>query len=425
MRKLFIILMMVALIFCFTHMSAIADWEPGDGHKMHFPQLPDEEGWDVNATWPKVLADDWRCSQTGFVKAIHFWGSWRFEMEGPIESFSISIHADIPADPPEIPYSRPDDPPLWQQVIDWNMVTAIMLTPPFVEGWYNPGTGEVDATDHNIYYQYNIELPEFMWFFQEEETIYWLNISANLENPDLRWGWKSSLNHWNDNAVFSDDVYDWLLMFEPSMGPTFPYMPGDVNGDIYVDDRDVDFLTDYFQGGPPPPYVIPNTIPPFYAAADANGDCIVIGTDVIYLIDYLIHGGPPPTFCPDYPPMEVMQQLDLAFVINGGGNLYEYLPGDVNMYNGIWPPLVIGGDVTYLVNYFRANPASQSCLLDGFWCSADANGDCMVIGSDVTRLVNYFRGLAAITYCPDCDPAWLTPDDLPEEEPLGWPNCDN
>ena len=26
---------------------ALADWEPADGHKMHFPQLPDEDGWDV------------------------------------------------------------------------------------------------------------------------------------------------------------------------------------------------------------------------------------------------------------------------------------------------------------------------------------------------------------------------------------------
>ena len=55
----------------------LADWDPGDGHKMHFPQLPDEEGWDVNATFPKVLADDWTCSGTGWVEDIHFWGSWR------------------------------------------------------------------------------------------------------------------------------------------------------------------------------------------------------------------------------------------------------------------------------------------------------------------------------------------------------------
>jgi hypothetical protein len=67
---------------------AIADWNPGDGHKMHFPQLPDEDGWDVNATTngdPYVcLADDWMCSQTGPVEDIHFWGSWKHGNVGQI-----------------------------------------------------------------------------------------------------------------------------------------------------------------------------------------------------------------------------------------------------------------------------------------------------------------------------------------------------
>lgn len=39
-------------------LSALADWDITDGHKMHFPQLPDETGWAVNATQPLVLADD-------------------------------------------------------------------------------------------------------------------------------------------------------------------------------------------------------------------------------------------------------------------------------------------------------------------------------------------------------------------------------
>ena len=103
---------------------------------------------------------------------------------------------------------------------------------------------------------------------------------------------------------------------------------------------------------------------------------------------------------------------------------YQYLPGDANMYNGAWPPAVIGGDVTYLVNYFRSSPASQPCLLDGFWASADANGSGDVIGSDVTYLINYLRGGASPQYCPDYPPAWPTPGDLPAEAPSGWPNCD-
>ncbi len=92
------------------------------------------------------------------------------------------------------------------------------------------------------------------------------------------------------------------------------------------------------------------------------------------------------------------------------------------MYNGMWPPAVIGSDVTYLVNYFRG--IGNPCLLNGFWCSADANGDCDVIGSDVTRLVNYFRGNTTLLYCSDFEPLWLTPDDIPDSAPSGWPNCD-
>jgi uncharacterized repeat protein (TIGR01451 family) len=105
-----------------------------------------------------------------------------------------------------------------------------------------------------------------------------------------------------------------------------------------------------------------------------------------------------------------------------GPDAYSYLPGDANMSVGQWPPQVIGGDVTYLVNYFRG--LSNACLLGGFYCSGDANADCQVIGSDVTRMVTYFRGLADIIPCPDYEPAWPTPDDLPVDAPSGWPNCE-
>jgi predicted outer membrane repeat protein len=104
---------------------------------------------------------------------------------------------------------------------------------------------------------------------------------------------------------------------------------------------------------------------------------------------------------------------------------FDYLPGDVNMANGQWPPVVIGSDVTYLVNFFRAIPSSQQCLINNFWWSADANGTCNIIGSDVTYLVNYFRGMAELQFCPDGPPTWQTPDDLPEEAPEGWPNCES
>ncbi|MCP4582271.1 MAG: hypothetical protein GY839_11700 [candidate division Zixibacteria bacterium] len=103
---------------------------------------------------------------------------------------------------------------------------------------------------------------------------------------------------------------------------------------------------------------------------------------------------------------------------------FHYTPGDANMYNGQWPPSVIGGDVTYLANYFRSAPTSQPCLLDGLWASADVNGDCLVIGSDVTRIVNYFKGNIGLSYCPDYPPAWPIPAGIPIDAPSGWPNCE-
>ncbi|MCP4582879.1 MAG: hypothetical protein GY839_14815 [candidate division Zixibacteria bacterium] len=116
--------------------------------------------------------------------------------------------------------------------------------------------------------------------------------------------------------------------------------------------------------------------------------------------------------------------MSICLTGEGSGGCFEYLPGDVNMFNGAWPPMVIGGDVTFLVNYFRGMPSSNPCPLDGFWASADANGDCMVIGSDVTKLVNYFRGMGNPSNCPDNPPCWPTSDDLPPSAPAGWPNCD-
>jgi len=67
--------------------------------------------------------------------------------------------------------------------------------------------------------------------------------------------------------------------------------------------------------------------------------------------------------------------------------VYNYLPGDINISNGTWPPSLINSDVTYLVNYFR-------------------------------QLNNGPK------FCPDYWPAWLHPDSLPDQPPENWPNCD-
>ena len=113
---------------------------------------------------------------------------------------------------------------------------------------------------------------------------------------------------------------------------------------------------------------------------------------------------------------------EVAFVLEP--EVYNYRAADINMYNGTWPPLVMGSDVTYLVNYFSGSVSSLPCMINGFWCSADVNGDCIVMGSDVVRLVNHFKGIMPYTFCPDYPAAWYTGGDCPDEPPPGWPACE-
>jgi len=206
------LLIATALAIC---VPAMADWDPGDPHKMHFPQLPDPNGWDVAATYPKVLADDWMCSESGPVTDIHFWGSWRQDIVGDITSIHVSIHDNIP----EPPFSQPGEL-LWERDFfpgEW----AERVYGTGDQGWFNPNTGEAFPSDHDLFYQYNIvDIPEP--FLQQRDAIYWLDISVMVEDPAvMEWGWKTSLEHFEDDAVFGDlPDPQWTPLEDPFTGVT-------------------------------------------------------------------------------------------------------------------------------------------------------------------------------------------------------------
>ena len=87
------------------------------------------------------------------------------------------------------------------------------ITSPYEQGWYDPATEEVIPNDHVLYYQYNItDIPEP--FIQHQGEIYWLELCMEVADPEnTRWGWKSSEDHWNDDAVWRGE--DWQDLFEP------------------------------------------------------------------------------------------------------------------------------------------------------------------------------------------------------------------
>ena len=114
--------------------------------------------------------------------------------------------------------------------------------PPVWQGWYAPESGEIVEEDHNQYFQYNLtNIPSP--FYQEEGTIYWLELC--LES-DWLWGWKSSEDHWNDDAVRRGPTTngEWVDLYEPpqfTQSLDFAFV---ITGEPGVDeDEDDDYYT--------------------------------------------------------------------------------------------------------------------------------------------------------------------------------------
>jgi hypothetical protein len=208
-----------------SDVSVFHDEEPpyDPPHKMHYPQLPDPNGWDVRACYwaeedqgdglRKVLADDFLCTSNGPITHITFWGSFQDDdYMDPLEDivkFHLSLHADIPdPDGPGPEYSMPEVPALWEREIEPATLPpgwTVTVTPeaPSDQGWYDPNTGQWEHPNHTDYFRYEVEIPESEAFVQTEGTIYWLDISAMTEGS--MWGWKTSRSeHFNDDAVWAD-----------------------------------------------------------------------------------------------------------------------------------------------------------------------------------------------------------------------------
>jgi hypothetical protein len=218
--------LMISVCVLLASSPVRADWAVGDSFKMHFPQLPDPNGLDVNFESPLMLADDWLCTETGPVRDIHFWVSHRGGEIPAILGLRVEIFANIPASPLG-GFSRPGAS-LWSAggplpFNDFKFATAPGGTGN--QGWYDPLTGQYIPNDHNSYFQINltnITKP----FIQTKGTIYWLGVSIDTTNAD---GWKTAdLNsypapftgkHFEDDAVFRSGGGDWRELHYPSGHP--------------------------------------------------------------------------------------------------------------------------------------------------------------------------------------------------------------
>lgn len=217
-------------------------------------QLPDEtkNGIDIRmdrvpGAIPRTLADDFLCEQTGPITCVKFWGSWYRDnnaannsSKGQLDLIHLSIHSDVPAvfdaAGVEIEHSHPGNL-LWEWEFGPSSFTEALhldLCPDSGnpdtcsgEGFWDP-TGEstygltyIAQADFRIW-QYTVEIPTSLAFVQEgtavDPIVYWLDIYVVIngaDGVDREFGWKTSIDHFNDNAVFDIIGTGWAELIYP------------------------------------------------------------------------------------------------------------------------------------------------------------------------------------------------------------------
>jgi HYR domain. len=182
-------------------------------------QPPSTNGVAADATANLVLADDFPCQNTGPIKDIRLWGSWRRDAIDPGAVFTLSIWSDVPKTVTGAP-SHPGVP-LWSETFgpgEWNQCLYTNNYYPF----YEPNPPSIGGTDTNVYY--------FCFFpkepFVQQGTVnaptnYWLSVNVQTA-AGKQFGWHTSADKYNDVAVWGNGPgfpAAWAPMFDTEGKP--------------------------------------------------------------------------------------------------------------------------------------------------------------------------------------------------------------
>lgn len=210
---------------------AMADWEPDQPAKwVQFPDLT-TTGIDINASDPYILGDDFECTMAGPITDIHIWGSWLHDIlpenDPHAVTFSLAIYSDIPSEQSPTGYSMPGEL-RWERVFQPGEFTARIWAENLAEGWLDPPDAYLFPGD-SVCWQYNFLIDPADAFYQEGTPdvpiVYWLVVRAWPQDPQALFGWKTSLDHWNDDAVWdigNELPRQWQELRYPPQHPMYP-----------------------------------------------------------------------------------------------------------------------------------------------------------------------------------------------------------
>jgi hypothetical protein len=174
---------------------------------------------DRNDSLPRTLADDFKCTSTGYITDVHFWGSWKGDIKGEMSRIHLSIHSDIPAT--QTSPSRPGAL-LWQK--DFFALQG-QITETFYydlgnywEGWWDPYQNILLTQGDHLIWRYDIKINKAEAFLQQgtatNPVIYWLDVYV-VTSSNAQFGWKTSSKHWQDAAGYFTTSGGWQDMTYP------------------------------------------------------------------------------------------------------------------------------------------------------------------------------------------------------------------
>jgi len=231
--------------------TALVPTEGSDGDMFYkWMQHPDMEwtGIDIrcdrNDGIPRCIADDFLCDQEGPIYDVHFWGSWLWDEKGHIEMIHLSIHDDVPQGP--MGWSTPGDL-LWEMdFFPGQFQETLFAIVPDYEWFWDPYTGFLTPGADQMIWQYDIDIPIEDCFIQagtpDEPIVYWLDIWVKTDYGEF--GWKTSMDHWNDDAVYwiDDQPWWWVLRYpEPH-----PFHPESIDMSFAITSRKGELVPDTF-----------------------------------------------------------------------------------------------------------------------------------------------------------------------------------
>jgi hypothetical protein len=212
-------------------------------------QLPAADG-------PWWLADDFVCTNAGFITDIHLWGSWQYN--SPLSNtitFQLYVFDDVPTNAVN-PFSHPGTNVLWHQTFTPGSYAESLLYTYANESFLDPGLPQIYlGPDSNVWYYCFYPTGLYQNGSPSAPTNYWLAAFAELPTCVTNvFGWKSTMNvqhdisvraqwtgynvpppnnAWQPNFDFNDLPFDLAFKLTTQTNPPGPCCP-ETNGLKYI-----------------------------------------------------------------------------------------------------------------------------------------------------------------------------------------------